>query len=353
MNRRTSKIFILTILISILTVGFLFMSGRRNENYQHASFTRIFSSNLLKNQKVLDVKYNSYYISGVSKTKIYLANSVNPFHLLVIDKSLADTSHVQIMVKDSISYRSIKVAVDSPYFYIADGTMPFIYKGDVKSWIPIELLNESSFFVDMIPISRNGLVFRTISNLQNTFGKKDLGDSFSKMVIYQALLEKQIDGLFCTDGTLLYDASDRALVYIYFYRNQYLYMDTSFSLIRRGNTIDTVSRAKIKVAKISSENAVTMNAPPLLVNKKGSISGSWLFINSNLLSKDENKENFEKASVIDVYNIKKNQYKFSFYLPDEHGKDLKSFVVTDNNLIIALHDQYIVTYDLNMTYFHD
>jgi hypothetical protein len=126
-------------------------------------------------------------------------------------------------------------------------------------------------------------------------------------------------------------------------------MDTNLNLQYRGKTIDTVSKAKIKVARVSSDNSLTMAAPPLTVNANSCVSHNWLFVHSNLQAKNENAEMFNAASVIDVYNLNNGVYKCSFYIPDYGNKKIRDFWVSGNNLF-ALNDHYLTTYSLNLKY---
>ena len=166
------------------------------------------------------------------------------------------------------------------------------------------------------------------------------------------LLVKQGEGLFSTDGMLLYDKSISRLIYMYYYRNQFICMDTNLKLLYKGKTIDTISRAQIKVSKIKSgsENTFTLSVPPLVVNKKGSVYKGCLFVHSNIIAKNETKKAFDNASVIDVYNLKAGSYKFSFYLPDYNNTKMFDFAINGNTLI-ALYDHYIFVFELNDKYF--
>jgi hypothetical protein len=48
-----------------------------------------------------------------------------------------------------------------------------------------------------------------------------------KVSLNHELLEKQVDGVFDTDGQLLRDDITGELVYIYFYRNEFMVMDSN------------------------------------------------------------------------------------------------------------------------------
>jgi len=164
------------------------------------------------------------------------------------------------------------------------------------------------------------------------------------------LLEKQIDGLFCTDGMLHYDRATSQMIYVYFYRNQFLCMDTSMNLLFRGNTIDTIGHARIKVARIESENSITLAGPPAIVNRRSYACQNRLFVNSSLMGKNEDPDEFNSNSVIDVYDLgKEGKYIMSFYLPDYQGYKMKMFAASRNEFI-AIHGRYLIRYNLDEDY---
>jgi len=165
------------------------------------------------------------------------------------------------------------------------------------------------------------------------------------------LLVKQIDGVFCVGGTMQFDRGLNRLVYVYFYRNQYLVMDSTLCLLGKGNTIDTTTVAKIRIGNIESTNSRTMAAPPLMVNRKSAVYRDWLFVNSSLLARNEHPDALEEARVIDVYSITQRRYRFSFYVFHYDGKEkMREFSVCGNRLI-ALFETHLQLFDLTPQYF--
>lgn len=320
--------------------------------HRHNNFVRLFPPHLIKQTKVLDIKYNSYYIAGTSENKIYLGNTTALLHLLEINSTLTDTQHVRLTIKSiaNLKFRNPFTKVNPPYFYIMDGAMPILLRGRINEWYATRFMFDSAYYTNIVPINSSSFALRTTSAITKEYilGKETAYAPHIKLTA--GLLEKQIDGQFCTDGTLHYNKELQMLVYVYFYRNQYIVMDTNLNLAYRGKTIDTVSRAKIKIASINSIKAITIAAPPLVVNKSSRVYRNWLFINSNLMAKNETETKFTKASVIDVYNLKERTYQFSFYLHDNGKQKMRSFWVFDNTLV-ALYDHFIFAYELNSSFF--
>ena len=164
---------------------------------------------------------------------------------------------------------------------------------------------------------------------------------------YPDILTKQIDGLFCTDGMLNYDPGTQILVYIYYYRNEFILLDKNLNIIKTGHTIDTTKIARIKVANINSDKSTNLAAPPEFINLRSSISGDWLFIQSPVKAINEQEDEFSNNSVIDIYTISDDKYRFSIYIPDLNHKKISAFQVRGKNLY-AIQDKYLTIFRLNL-----
>lgn len=351
MSRKHILLLSICALFGILTIGVLYsvsntMIHRRN------NFLRVFPPHPIIEDTVLDIQYNSYYLAGADKKQIFLGNSVAPFHLLIVNKELTDTQHVRLNIRDMniLKFRSLQLKINSPYFYMLDGTLPGIFRGRIDEWLADRFMCDSSYFSLAELIGHSSVALRASNKLtrEDILGK-EMQDN---MQYFPGLLEKQIDGVFDVDGTLQYDKDENLVVYVYYYRNQYIVMDTSLNLINRGRTIDTVTHAQIKVDSIIKKDSYTytMSAPPLVINKMSCVYKGLLFINSNQLAKNEDIEAFNQSSVIDVYDLTNYQYQFSFYVPHYNSNKMKEFKFYDNKFF-ARFDHYILSYDLNENVF--
>lgn len=145
-------------------------------------------------------------------------------------------------------------------------------------------------------------------------------------------LEKQLDGIFDTEGTLQYSKELKLFVYTYYYRNQFIVADSLLNVKFRGNTIDTTTMADLKIVKIKRTGDTKLAKPPETVNKNTSVYGSLLFVNSGLMGRFETKKVWDQASIIDVYDIVKNEYVTSFYIYDIHQEKMQAFMATAEGL---------------------
>ena len=311
------------------------------------NFTRRFEAHAAIEKKDIDLKYNSYYFAGFGGNRIYLGNSSAPALITTVDTTftVTDTSIIALD-RERLAFRSVQVKVSPPHFYVMDGTVPCIFKGSVTDWKAGLKVKSGAYFELPQLTSENNMVFRITDPSTNTNVLGTMDFVTSEEVRYNnGLLQKQIDGVFDTDGTLLFSESLQKIVYVYYYRNEYIVTDRNLKLQYRGRTIDTTTQAAIKVAKLSVRQQSKMNAPPQMVNKSTAVNRNLLFVQSELPGHYESKVMWKTAAIVDVYNIEKDAYLFSFYVYNVKGKKMRKFMVTDTQLF-ALIGEHLVSYEL-------
>jgi len=341
--KHTSARIILTVSLSACSVVLLQWYSIWNRGYTGGGFQRNFIAAPLITSKSSDLKFNSFYIAGVTRDKIYLGNHTAPLTLKIFDWNLTTELLQKINVTPPILQGSIRLKVDSSSYYILNGQAPSIYIGTIGNTNVTALPNDNLYFKDCMPVDSGSFVLKSESAVTHRdilIAKKN-----TSFRVDTTFLERQIDGVFCTDGMLHYSRSLAKLVYVYFYRNQYILSDPDLRNIQRFNTIDTTSRARIKITKVSSNGTVTMSAPPVIVNKRSYVWDHWLFIQSGLLADDEDPNDLQHYGVIDVYDLNTPEYRFSFYLPFEKGNQLTSISVFQNR-IAAIYGNYLLTYEI-------
>lgn len=317
------------------------------------SFLREFPPHPALEGNAIDLGYNSYYIAGVTQHHIYLGSYPAPLHMVVANHALTDTFHVRLKIEDmeDEKFWAPRVEVDSPDFYFADGTVPVIFHGKTTDWTATRTPFDRAYFQDMVPIGDCAFFIRSLSakNRENILGKLTRGEPQVSMV--PGILEKQVDGIFCTDGTMNVDKANHRLIYLYRYRNEYIVMDTSLQVLWRHNTIDTTTTAAISVAALGSDGTSTLSSPPRLVNYTSFSDNNLLYVNSKLLARNEHPDAHQTASVIDVYDIPTGTYRVSFYIHDYQGREkLRLFAVSGDKLF-ALHHNHLQVWELRSEIF--
>jgi hypothetical protein len=310
-------------------------------------FIRRFPQGTAAKVSRIDLKNTSYYVAGTANDTIYLANRLAPLQILEIDADLkSKRNHTIQLDRENFKFQAVEVRIKAPYFYVYDGTAAVIYRGLISDWKAKVISEKKYYFSDIAFIESNPelTVFRTQkpSTGENILGIAKSNDSLE--IKYNPLvLQKQSDGIFDTDGTMQYSATLHKIIYTYYYRNQYIITDENLVVEHRGNTIDTTTKAKLKVVKMKQSGDIKLAAPPYMVNRHTTVSKNLLFVNSVLRGKYEGNDVWKHASVVDVYDIAKQTYVLSFYVYDEEGFRMKNFFATDAALYI-ISGHYLLKY---------
>lgn len=340
-------VFFSTTLCSIVIVIVLFLLSENIVQY-HNRLIRRFPHTPVTIAYNQDLLLNSYYITGVDSNRVYLGNTTAPLLITVLDMKLGQVEKKVIdLDRKDLPFQAVKIIVNPPYFFVIDGRIPCVYRGNIKDWKAKIRKKGGEYFTTAEAIDSTAIAVRTHSaiNGESILGVINLRDT-TKTILNPEILEKQFDGVFDTDGQLLYSSGLKRIVFLYAYRNQFTVADHDLKIDFRGNTIDTITRAKLSIVKVEKHHQRKFSKPPLFVNKSSAVYNDLLFVNSAIPGRYEEKDIWKNASIIDVYDIIKNRYLFSFCIYDIKGKKVRNFVVYDNKLF-ALIGSHIVRYDLD------
>ena len=352
---KTSSLFILliaSVIFSTSLVTGLFLASEKTIE-RNNSFIRRYPHHPVNRQGSFDLGFNSYYLAGSTRDSIYLGNFTAPLHLLAIDKELSDTSQHRLHLKNMEEYdfRSVKIQVQEPYYYLFDGAVPVIYQGEIGNWIAEGVMENAAYFSQIVPVDNNHFVVRARStaNNENELGQIKVLDS-TEVKLKPELLEKQIDGIFDVDGFLIYNQQLKEVIYLYRYRNEYIVANKNLDLQYRGKTIDTISRAQLDIAAITSKNQKKLGPMSTRVNLNATTSGHYLLVSSNRIGKYEDEEMLKQASIIDVYNIEERTYELSFYLYHFKKDEIREFFINEG-MLYSLNGNYLVKHTMKEQYF--
>ncbi|HTF20656.1 MAG TPA: hypothetical protein VK658_21435 [Chryseolinea sp.] len=340
---------ILCILLGALGMYLLFVISL---NHNKNNFVRIFPSHLIERVRSIEREGGNHYIAGLSPGQIFAADYDNPRSITMIDYGLSKPESINFKFLDLTPLTTaLKLTIDSPDVYLMDGisgvSMHWHLNGQDTT---MNYLRSGSFTVG-VPLSSSSQVVRKLDSrvgrnvLLKEYISRDAGEG--DIIVDSTLLVKQIDGFFCTDGSLVYSRAANALIYVYAYRNEFFRADTSLNKIYTVHTIDTTTRAKLTVDSIPSANKVTLSSPPSIVNRRMAINNEYIFINSALAADNEDKATFNANAVIDVYALRDGTYKFSFYIPNSNGERLGEFLVSENRLV-TFHGNMLDVYTLSL-----
>lgn len=337
LNGKLLGLFSLVTIIGISIVALLFILSENIMHY-HNKLTRRFPHSPVEQEAILDLKLNSYYIAGVDSIHVYLGNVTAPLVVTTLDKQFQSIHKNMIEInKKNLPFRGIKVCVIPPYFFAADGTIPCIFRGKTDNW-KAELVNQNGeYFTTVIPIDSVTIAVSTNSkkNGDNILGVIQIGNK-TQTILNPQILQKQFDGVFDTDGHLLYSKDIQSIIYLYAYRDQFTISDKKLKIIGRGTTIDTISHAKLSIIKDQKYNQRKLSKPPLFVNKDVTVYKNLLFVNSAIPGRYETDRMWKRTSVIDVYDLMNKTYILSFTLNDLDNRKVKKIVAHNNQLYVLI-----------------
>lgn len=324
---------------SCLLILFLHLLSSWKKGYGNG-FIRKLPSGQITGKGFIDLKMQSYYFAGIDEQSVLLADWSRPGKLLKVNLRTKDSSSFQITGYEKRGiYEGAYFRSDFNQVYLFDGIKSIIVQGALTSG-KVENSSKVPFFTAGIPISATSFALRVVKNKQNFLVKANRS-GFK----WPIALEKRGDGIFSTDGMLLTSQDSNRLFYVFYYRNEFLSLDTNLKVLYYGKTIDTISKPEIKVSRISSKNELTLSSPPLGVNKHCSANRDYLFINSGMRADNETSSTYKNGNAIDVYSVKNGKYIYSFYLGDFAGRKLIDFKVVDK-VLVALFENYLYIYQL-------
>ncbi|MFC4218969.1 hypothetical protein [Flagellimonas marina] len=333
--------------VAVGLVTILFLTSELQVHRNNA-FTRRYPHPPIVKVYDLDLGYSSYYIAGLAKNTLYLGNTTAPLHMVGVNLSTRDTQHIRLRPeRTDLPFRSVRVKMAPPHFFIMDGTVSCIFRGVIGKWNADIWMEDRIFFTHALPIDSNRLFIKTISGRTNeaVLGLIKKQDDIT-LELNPDLLEKQIDGQFDVDGIMAISEDMRTLAHVYFYRNEYMVFDQSLQLLQGGQTIDTINRAQISVATTNAHGQVKMDAPPLFVNNLAALYNNLLLIASPRLGKYEKQRVLDEATIIDVYDWRKETYEFSFHIFNIRDKKVREFNLYGDHLV-ALIDHTLSVYQLD------
>jgi hypothetical protein len=322
--------------VAVLILVGLFLLSEETIHKENPFIRRIPQATAAKTKEI-QLPNNSVYIAGATKQSVYVTDRLAPLQVFIYDTNLTTNKHHTIVLdRDNFKFRELLLTVVYPDFYLYDGSVPVIYKGSVHDWKAKVISVGEYAFNDITFVGSNQRIIlgQERNAQQNILAVVKDKDSL-EVSVHKTILQKQIDGFFDTGGTMQYSHEWNRFIYTYRYRNQFIVTNPDLNVLFQGNTIDTITKAQIKIVKIKSGDT-KMAAPPLVVNKMTTVVNNLLMVNSMLKGRYESPEVWTHASVMDVYDIITNTYLLSFYVYDEDGFRMKNCFATEEALYVII-----------------
>lgn len=313
--------------------------------------------------------------NGFSRT--VFPNSLNPLVAIPKEKDIVDiigelnnkilfqTNRLGIIVTTDINLASKKkIKLDIPndrriasnYSYVLDSTDILVLAGNLPAIIKLnDTANKrvikwpNSIFTQGVQVSHNSFVLRTFDKSDQIFIK---GSPHSMNLLKESNISpKNNDAGITADGLLHYDKESNFIIYVHYFNNQIIALDTSLNLIYKSNTIDTTKVKDILAERVSKNALITNTAPKRIVNAYSCTHNGFLYNWSTLRADNETIETFSKNTSIDIYKISDGSYIGSFYVPDYQNDKISSFKIIDGKIIVV-YKKHIVIFKLPKVIFN-
>jgi|GEM_PF-4808862 len=336
---------IFAILALAITCVVLFFNFLPESSNVKNGFNRIYLKKPIKIQAISSLKNENYSFVKLTPNLISLYNFNMPYNLLEISADLKTMRQKRInFVQNGDKFDGLnKVAFIDRDTFILSGASSTAYKIGIYSktntegkltrygFYQSEIANDNSFF-----LVKDTIVDQTKRRvLSNVNWKGEINHSY--------MPPKQIDGYFCTDGLFKISKKTQHLIYMYYYRGEFICLDSNLNIVYNAKTIDTITQA---VFKLKTRGQFIVHAsPPNVVNKRFYIDEEKIYMHSNIKSDNENGKNFKDNGEIDVYNLNNGSYLYSFYIPKlSHGL-IKEFIINKNTMVV-LYDSAIAVFKI-------
>ncbi|MGI9650908.1 DoxX family protein [Chryseobacterium sp. RLHN22] len=327
------------IILSSLSVFLMYLQSER-ELRKNNNFTRRYIPHALEDEIKLDINYNSFYFLGQDSLNIYLGNTTAPLNLTIVKKDLSSFTKYRIPLDTkSHQFKSIKVTWKTPHYYIYDGTVPIIYKGTIENNKSLSIASFRDMYFDQLNvISEDNFLFRS----QGSQFKNFVIGSFKNNDVHLKydILGTQKTGYIENDGQLLLDEQQNKSVYVYYYKNEFIVMNSSSGEKERFKLISYIKNQKTETVKLPDGSTKVKN--PLQQSVKNAfVSNNILFVNSNSKAIHDGTMQWNKASIIDFYKINQQYYSGSFLVPNRHGEKLKDMLIAGEYLYILIGNEIV------------
>lgn len=340
-------------IIGIGSVGVLFAFSERKMHRNNA-FQRQYMPHPIEKIGEYDLEYNSFYIAGIDDSIVYLGNSTAPLYLKTVNLVAKTISEVSLSLSQTdLPYKEVKVSVKPPHFYVGDGTVPILFRGDLKERYATPLMYDQAYFTKYTVADsiHTGVVTISSATQSTVLGliKNEMKEA--SFELYPDIISSNSGGVFDSDGMLVWNEKNSQFIYTYYYRNSYEISNKYLTHISMGKIIDTISEAIVKFDHFKKQDKLKLGGEAVVVNIRCATSGDYLYVQSERLGKYDDEDIAKVAGIIDVYDITDNSYAFSFYLYHEPQEKIKEFKVY-KDLLIAIVEDTLLIYKLKPEFFN-
>lgn len=306
-------------------------------------FSRKWTAVSILPDAVLDLGYNSFYFGGYQHDQIFLGNRTSPLFVVKCRGNLRDTTeHIISNLSPSVGSNCIFMEEDGTFF-LCDRITRHVYSGNVNE---LRVTNTDSIKTgtDLIyPVSTGSYLLRSFGHnpVRYHLSKQENGLVRTDTTI----IKNGENALFTSDGLLIANETRSQFIYSYFYRNQFLFLDSNLKVLNTVRTIDTNFTAKLHLTSIKDGQAITISGKPKVINTTTCLHDSLLYIYSKLKADNQSDSSYRASNNIDVYNIFTGAYVGSVALPRYKKAQISSLQIYESKLYV-IAGRYLLRYPI-------
>jgi len=329
---------ILTLFLSF-SIPILLYTISETKYLDRGNFIRNYKWSLEMNKSYTLKNFNFYFI-GYHDCKVYFGDTQAPLYVYLYDLENDKWEEKKIILDDyELPFRSVRIQINYPHFYVIDGTIPIVYQGKIDEWKAIrmhELFNDLYFSKSLIT-NNNLFVFRNLNSKTRKFtiGYQNLIDPNDRLITTE--LFNEYDNVFEQDGILLYDSLLEQLIYVFYYLNHYVVISPGLDQYTKEFTI--VTNAENTFETIRTGTKVQLKSYIPIKNRLASVSGGKLIINSNELSQYDDPKDLKTHSIFDIYDYRTSKYFMSFKIPISKYQ-VKDILSTENYFFSIIGNEF-------------
>jgi hypothetical protein len=331
------------VLVSIL--AWVALEATRKSN----GFTRSIRNNSLSILSVQEKRKEVVDIIGAMDKELYF-QTLQPGIYWVTDLRLGNQRFLDINLgQDPAISSAFSSSIDSPYINILASNKPAVIISSPNEKITYKF--PGAVYTRAVRIGKSNFIFRgfdsSIKTSDQIFFK---GTPATGEIVKESVPVAQTmhDAGISTDGWLSYDKRTSLLTYVYFYKNEFVCIDTNLNVVRVGKTIDTTTVSSMKAGQVNTKSSgimITNTVPKKQSNGFSCVDDGKLYNVSKLKADNQSQSDFSTNTSIDVYDIKSAKYLYSFEVPGYKSERLSRFRII-NGILVALYKKHCVLYSL-------
>jgi hypothetical protein len=327
-------------LIVIAGSAFLFRKGKNIHGFNRS--TRGIQPAKLK--KVIAVP-GTYYIAGLTKDTFFF-HTASPQQLYYTDTALERKGMIKLDMNDSLAAElriGFHTDVHPPYADVYAYNQATILRYHLDSH-QLYLIQTPNNFTNAVRLSDSVFLLKCFEGTSPRL-------SYCKLNVMTHEVTHTPDTFhadLASGGTLLYDTSYPASVFVHFYSNCLLTIGENMAIQQAFHTIDTFKGYTVNYLAAKGSSGGTVYKPRgerMIINRLTQIEQGRLYINSLIKADNERDDRAEHYDVLDVYDLWAQKYLNSIYIPVLHGLPMQDFRISGKRIIVT-YRSYIALYEL-------